>query len=66
MLILVQPAWSQIEEKVKENLEKEYDKKFLKKRITIGNYEREIDLLSDDEEIAVQIKSTRGTQAMTF
>jgi hypothetical protein len=48
-----------IEEIVKKRLEKEYGKKFSKKRVTIGNYDREIDLLSDDGEIAVQVKSGR-------
>ncbi|WKT57923.1 hypothetical protein QVH35_11665 [Candidatus Nitrosotenuis chungbukensis] len=47
----------QIEEVVKEKLEKEHGKKFSKRKITIGNYDREIDLLSDDGEIAVQVKS---------
>jgi hypothetical protein len=45
------------EKYVKEVMEKEYGKKFIKRRILIGEYEREIDLYSQDGEIAVQVKS---------
>jgi len=47
----------EIEIKVKSVLEGKYNKKFSKTRTNFGNFSREIDLMSDDNEIAVQVKS---------
>lgn len=53
----------EIEKKVRERLEEEFGLKFFKTRIKIGKYEREIDLISSDNRIAVQVKSGKDVGA---
>jgi len=45
------------EQRVREALEKEFDKKLPKKRVTIGYYTHEFDLFSEDGTIVGEVKS---------
>jgi len=47
----------EIEIKVKEILEERFSQKFSKIRHKMGNFTREIDIMSEDNHIAVQVKS---------
>jgi len=49
----------EIEAKVKDVLEQRFSQNFSKIRLKMGNFTREIDIMSEDNQIAVQVKSGR-------